>query len=142
MPKKPKAEPLNPYREMYSGSEKNKQDLQYFKDELVEAKKRRRPKSPPYEIIYPETKEALAPLDKAIAEMEESIKNHRKKFVDSVRKERQEARQRGGGGGGGGGLLPTDIEKVPGKRPLKMSKGGKVKKPAVKKRRGYGLAKR
>ena len=46
------------------------------------------------------------------------------------------------GGGGGGGLLPTDIEKVPGKRPLKMSKGGKVKKPAVKKRRGYGLAKR
>jgi hypothetical protein len=141
MPKKPKAKPLNPYREMYSGSEKNKQDLQYFKDELVEAKKRRRPKSPPYEIIYPETKEALAPLDKAIAEMEESIKNHRKTFVDSVRKERQEARQRGGGGGGGG-LLPTDIEKVPGKRPLKMSKGGKVKKPAVKKRRGYGLAKR
>ena len=138
MPKKPKAKPLNPYREMYSGTEKNKQDLQYFKDELVEAKKRRRPKSPPYEIIYPETKEALAPLDKAIAEMEESIKNHRKKFVDSVRKERQEARQRGGGGG----LLPTDIEKVPGKRPLKMSKGGKVKKPAVKKRRGYGLAKR
>jgi chromosome segregation ATPase len=141
MPKKPKAEPLNPYREMYSGSEKNKQDLQYFKDELVEAKKRRRPKSPPYESMYPETKEALAPLDKAIAEMEESIKTHRKKFVDSVRKERQEARQRGGGGGGGG-LLPTDIEKVPGKRPLKMAKGGKVKKPAVKKRRGYGLAKR
>ena len=33
---------------------------------------------------------------------------------------------RGGGGGGGGGMNPADIEKVPGKRPLKMKKGGMV----------------
>jgi len=31
-----------------------------------------------------------------------------------------------GGGGGGGGMNPTDIEKVPGKRQLKMKKGGSV----------------
>ena len=31
-----------------------------------------------------------------------------------------------GGGGGGGGMNPADIEKVPGKRPLKMKKGGVV----------------
>lgn len=31
--------------------------------------------------------------------------------------------------GGGGGMLPTDIEKVPGKRQLKMAAGGMVDKP-------------
>lgn len=36
------------------------------------------------------------------------------------RKEK-EMRQRGGGGGG---MSPTDIERVPGKRQLKMAKGG------------------
>ena len=43
---------------------------------------------------------------------------------------------------GGGGMSPVDIEKVPGKRPMKMAKGGMAKKPAAKKRRGYGIAKR
>ena len=43
---------------------------------------------------------------------------------------------------GGGGMSPVDIERVPGKRPLKMKSGGVVKKPAAKKRRGYGIAKR
>jgi hypothetical protein len=28
-----------------------------------------------------------------------------------------------GGGGGGGGMNPIDLERVPGKRPLKMKKG-------------------
>jgi len=32
----------------------------------------------------------------------------------------------GRGSAGGGGMNPTDIEKVPGKRQLKMAKGGKV----------------
>ena len=32
----------------------------------------------------------------------------------------------GGGSAGGGGMNPTDIEKVPGKRQLKMKSGGKV----------------
>ena len=36
---------------------------------------------------------------------------------------------------GGGGMNPVDIEKVPGKRPLKMSTGGLAT-------RGYGIAKR
>ena len=41
---------------------------------------------------------------------------------------------RGGSGiAGGGGMNPTDIEKVPGKRPLKFSIGGVVKKVAPKK---------
>ena len=44
-----------------------------------------------------------------------------------------------GGGGGGGGMLP-DTEKVPGKRPLKMKKGGLVKSSASK--RTGGIAKK
>jgi hypothetical protein len=31
------------------------------------------------------------------------------------------------GSAGGGGMNPADIEKVPGKKPLKMAKGGYVK---------------
>jgi hypothetical protein len=31
------------------------------------------------------------------------------------------------GGVGGGGMNPIDLEKVPGRRPLKMAKGGKVR---------------
>ena len=42
--------------------------------------------------------------------------------------------------GGGGGAMP-DVDKLS-KNPLNMAKGGKVKKPAAKKRRGYGIAKR
>jgi len=30
------------------------------------------------------------------------------------------------GGGGGGGMNPADIEKVPGKKPLKMKSGGMI----------------
>jgi hypothetical protein len=33
---------------------------------------------------------------------------------------------RSGGGGGGGGMNPIDLERVPGKRPLKMKAGGSV----------------
>ena len=38
----------------------------------------------------------------------------------------KEMRRRGGRGGGGGGMNPADIERVPGKRPLKMKSGGAV----------------
>ena len=41
----------------------------------------------------------------------------------------------GGGGTGGGGMNPVDVEKVPGKRQLKMAKGGFV-------RAADGIAKR
>ena len=39
----------------------------------------------------------------------------------------------GGGGGGGGGMVP-DTERVPGKKPLKMKKGGSVKMSSASKR--------
>ena len=42
------------------------------------------------------------------------------------------------GSAGGGGMNPTDIEKVPGKRPMKMEKGGMVKSSASK--RADGIA--
>ena len=45
----------------------------------------------------------------------------------------------GGGGGGGGGMSPADIEKVPGKRPLKFKKGGAVKSSASKRADGCAV---
>jgi len=51
------------------------------------------------------------------------------------RKEK-EMRQRGGGGGG---MSPTDIERVPGKRQLKMAKGGSVKSSASKRADGIAI---
>ena len=42
------------------------------------------------------------------------------------------------GSAGGGGMNPTDIEKVPGKRQLKMAKGGKVSAS----KRADGIAKK
>ena len=48
-----------------------------------------------------------------------------------------------GGGGrgsaGGGGMNPTDIEKVPGKRQLKMKSGGSVKSSASKRADGCAI---
>ena len=47
---------------------------------------------------------------------------------------------RGGmGGGGGGGMNPIDLEKVPGRRPLKMAKGGMVSSAS---KRADGIAKK
>jgi hypothetical protein len=40
----------------------------------------------------------------------------------------------------GGGMNPIDLERVPGKRPLKMKKGGSVKSSASK--RADGIAKK
>ena len=48
---------------------------------------------------------------------------------------------RGGRGGmGGGGMNPIDLERVPGKRPLKMKAGGSIKSSASK--RADGIAKK
>ena len=55
------------------------------------------------------------------------------RFTDPVLMERYERMQKhkeskGGarGGGGGGGMNPADIERVPGKKSLKMKNGGAV----------------
>ena len=45
----------------------------------------------------------------------------------------------GGGSAGGGGMNPTDIEKVPGKRQLKMKSGGIVKSSASKRADGCAV---
>jgi len=42
-------------------------------------------------------------------------------------------------GGGGGGMNPADIEKVPGKRPLKMKNGGVVRSSASKRADGVAI---
>jgi hypothetical protein len=42
--------------------------------------------------------------------------------------------------GGGGGMNPIDLERLPGKRPLKMKAGGSVKSSASK--RADGIAKK
>jgi len=42
-------------------------------------------------------------------------------------------------GSGGGGMNPADIEKVPGKRPLKMRKGGVVRSSASKRADGVAI---
>ena len=66
---------------------------------------------------------SLAPYEQKAAEMEKRGKS------------------RGGrGGGGGGGMNPIDLERVPGKRLLKMKKGGSVKSSASK--RADGCAQR
>jgi hypothetical protein len=43
------------------------------------------------------------------------------------------------GGGGGGGMNPIDLERVPGKRPLKMKAGGSVKSSASKRADGIAI---
>jgi hypothetical protein len=63
---------------------------------------------------------SLAPYERKAAEMEKRGKSR-------------------GGGGGGGGMNPIDLERVPGKRPLKMKVGGSVKSSASK--RADGIAK-
>ena len=64
---------------------------------------------------------SLAPYERKAAEMEKRGKSR-------------------GGGGGGGGMSPIDLERLPGKRPLKMKAGGSVKSSASK--RADGIAKK
>jgi hypothetical protein len=64
---------------------------------------------------------SLAPYERKAAEMEKRGKSR-------------------GGGGGGGGMNPIDLERVPGKRPLKMKAGWHGKSSASK--RADGIAKK
>jgi hypothetical protein len=63
---------------------------------------------------------SLAPYERKAAEMEKRGKSR-------------------GGGGGGGGMNPIDLERVPGKRPLKMKAGGSVSSAS---KRADGIAKK
>ena len=64
------------------------------------------------------------------------------KSGSEARKDASKARarfiSRAGGGGGGGGMAP-DTERVPGKRQLKMKKGGMVKSSASKRADGIAV---
>ena len=68
---------------------------------------------------------SLAPYEQKAAEMEKRGKSRG---------------GRGSRGGGGGGMNPIDLERLPGKRPLKFEKGGSVKSSASK--RADGCAQR
>ena len=71
--------------------------------------------------------------------VENFVNTHRNSYIDSkmnaemekMHAENQSRNQpkssRGGARAGGGGMNPADIEKVPGKKPLKMKEGGYVK---------------
>jgi hypothetical protein len=71
----------------------------------------------------------LMRADKVADKATEKAANERKSGSEA-RKDASEARKkflrRAGNFGGGGGMNPTDIEKVPGKKPLKMKNGGAV----------------
>ena len=56
------------------------------------------------------------------------------RIFDKVEKQRSSSPR-----GGGGGMNPADIEKVPGKRPLKMKAGGMVKSSASKRADGIAI---
>jgi hypothetical protein len=68
---------------------------------------------------------------------EDKIKKENLSIIDRLKK--AIGRGRGGGGGGGGGMNPIDLERVPGKRPLKMKKGGSVKSSASKRADGIAV---
>jgi hypothetical protein len=68
---------------------------------------------------------------------EDRIKKENLSIIDRLKK--AIGRGRGGGGGGGGGMNPIDLERVPGKRPLKMKKGGSVKSSASKRADGIAV---
>jgi hypothetical protein len=82
---------------------------------------------------------ALNAMDKDLGIDKLDDKKGLKRIFDKVEKSRSSSGSRGGMGGGGG-MNPIDLERVPGKRPLKMKKGGSVKSSASK--RADGIAKK
>jgi hypothetical protein len=80
---------------------------QEFKDSLAKSKVDTLEKIKELKGTSPQVQEAAKRLADSFARLTNQINNLTPK----------------GGGGGGGGMLP-DTEKVPGKRPLKMKKGG------------------
>ena len=94
---------------------------QEFKDSLAKSKTDTLEKIKELKGTSPQVQEAAKRLADSFARLTNQINNLTPK------------------GGGGGGMLP-DTEKVPGKRPLKMKKGGLVKSSASK--RTGGIAKK
>jgi len=97
---------------------------QEFKDSLEKNKANTLEKIKELKGTSPQVQEAAKRLADSFARLTNQINNLAPK---------------GGGGGGGGGMFP-DTEKTPGKRPLKMKKGGSVKSSASK--RADGIAKK
>ena len=69
---------------------------------------------------------ALNAMDKDLGIDKLDDKKGLKRILDKVEKSRSSSGSRGGMGGGGG-MNPIDLERVPGKKPLKMKSGGYVK---------------
>ena len=73
--------------------------------------------------------EQIKDYAKESKELEKDVKVARRLEKEDLGKmglQRTPNRSGGRGSAGGGGMNPTDIEKVPGKRQLKMKAGGKV----------------
>jgi hypothetical protein len=73
------------------------------------------------------TKKQESQLKKAFDDMDKDLGIDKLDDEKGLRDifERVEKKQRSSGArGGGGGMNPADIEKVPGKKPLKMKSGG------------------
>ena len=95
---------------------------QEFKDSLAKSKVDTLEKIKELKGTSPQVQEAAKRLADSFARLTNQINNPTPK----------------GGGGGGGGMFP-DTEKVPGKRPLKMKKGGMVKSSASKRADGIAM---
>ena len=95
---------------------------QEFKDSLAKSKTDTLEKIKELKGTSPQVQEAAKRLADSFARLTNQVNNLTPK----------------GGGGGGGGMLP-DTEKVPGKRPLKMKKGGSV---SLASKRADGIAKK
>ena len=101
-------------------------------------------KPPKKDKVFSKTQEnqilkALNAMDKDLGIDKLDDKKGLKRIFDKVEKSRSSSGSRGGMGGGGG-MNPIDLERVPGKRPLKMKKGGSIKSSASK--RADGIAKK
>jgi hypothetical protein len=77
------------------------------------------------------TKKQESQLKKAFDDMDKDLGIDKLDDEEGLRRifEKVEKKRSSGarGGVGGGGMNPADIEKVPGKKPLKMKSGGYVK---------------
>ena len=87
---------------------------------------------------------AFDKIDKDLGLNKLNDKKDLQRLFEKVEKTKPSSpRSSGGSGGkgsaGGGGMNPTDIEKVPGKRQLKMKSGGSVKSSASKRADGIAV---
>ena len=89
------------------------------------------------------SKEQIEQIKKANSKIRADLDLDKEDYKKSENKlkEKIQERARARGGAGGGGMNPADIERVPGKKPLKMKKGGSVNENAMMKKMGRGLTK-